>query len=128
MSRTIALPTRKWQTFGPEVSPPLYLLDERKKQEYLLPVIRGEKTNCFAQTEPDAGGDPASMRTTAVRDGDSYIINGMKRFITSGDTATFAQVMAKTDKTKGARGISAFLVDMDAPGVHGLRKERTLMD
>lgn len=129
MGRTIALPTRKWQIFGPEVSPTLYLLDERQKQEYLLPVIRGEKTDCFAQTEPDAGGDPASMRTTAVRDGDHYTINGYKRFITSADTADFAQVIALTDREKKSHGgISAFLVDMDMPGVKVVRKQRTMMD
>lgn len=126
--RTIAFPTRKWQVFGPEPSPTLFQLDDRQKRDYLLPVINGEKSECFAQTEPDAGGDPAAIRTTAVRDGDDYVINGVKRFITSGDTATFAQVMAKTDKEKGSRGISAFLVDMDAPGVTILGKAQTLMD
>jgi acyl-CoA dehydrogenase len=129
MGRTIALPTRKWQIFGPEVSPTLYQLDERQRQHYLLPVIQGEKTDCFAQTEADAGGDPATMRTTAVRDGDDYVINGSKRFITSADTASFAQVMAKTDSQKGSHGgISAFLVDMNSPGVSIVRKERTMMD
>jgi len=129
MGRTIALPTRKWQIFGPEVSPTLYELDEHQRQHYLWPVVRGEKTDCFAQTEADAGGDPAAMRTTAVRDGDDYIINGSKRFITSADTADFAQVMAKTDSQKGSHGgISAFLVDMSSPGVSIVRKERTMMD
>jgi acyl-CoA dehydrogenase len=129
MGRTIALPTRKWQIFGPEVSPTLYQLDERQRQHYLLPVIQGEKTDCFAQTEADAGGDPARMRATAVRDGDEYVINGTKRFITSADTANFAQVMAKTDSRRGSHGgISAFLVDMHSPGVSVVRKERTMMD
>ncbi|MBV7484895.1 acyl-CoA dehydrogenase family protein [Bordetella sp. BOR01] len=129
MGRTIALPTRKWQVFGPEPSPTLYLLDERQKPEYLLPVIHGQKTDCFAQTEPDAGGDPAAMRTSAIRDGDDYIINGSKRFITSGDTASFAQVIAKTDKNRGNHGgISAFLVDMNTPGIKVVRKEQTMMD
>lgn len=129
MGRTIALPTRKWQVFGPEPSPTLYLLDEKQKSEYLLPVIEGEKTDCFAQTEPDAGGDPAAMRTTAVRDGDDYIINGAKRFITSGDTASFAQLIAKTGARENShRNISAFLVDMDTPGVTVVRKELTMMD
>ncbi len=129
MGRTIAVPTRKSQIFGPEVSPTLYLLDERQKQEYLLPVIRGEKTDCFAQTEPDAGGDPASMKTTAVRDGEDYVINGYKRFITSADSADFAQVIALTEREKKSHGgISAFLVDMDSPGVRIVRKQRTMMD
>jgi acyl-CoA dehydrogenase len=129
MGRTIALPTRKWQVFGPEVSPTLYELDERQREAYLMPVVRGEKTDCFAQTESEAGGDPAAMRTTAVRDGDDYVINGSKRFITSGDSADFAQLIAKTDASKGTHGgISAFLVDMKSPGVSVLRKERTMMD
>src|SRR3990170_2048311 len=129
MGRTIALPTRRTQIFGPEPSYTLFLLDERQKQEYLLPVIRGEKKNCFAQTEPDAGGDPASMRTTAVRDGDDYVINGYKRFITAAKSADFAQVIAVTDRKKGARGgISAFLVDMNTPGLTIVRAQKTMMD
>ena len=129
MGRTIAVPTRRTQIFGPEPSYTLFLLDERQKQEYLLPVIRGEKKSCFAQTEPDAGGDPASMRTTAVRDGDDYVINGYKRFITAAKSADFGQVIAVTDRNKGARGgISAFLVDMNTPGVTVVRAQKTMMD
>jgi acyl-CoA dehydrogenase len=129
MGRTIGIPNRKTQIFGPEPSATLFLLDERQKQEYLLPVIRGEKKNCFAQTEPDAGGDPSGMRTTAVLEGDHYVINGYKRFISSANEAHFAQVIAVTDKVKGARGgISAFLVDMDTPGVKVVRREKTMMD
>jgi acyl-CoA dehydrogenase len=129
MGRTIALPTRRTQIFGPEPSFTLFMLDERQRQEYLLPVIRGEKKNCFAQTEPDAGGDPGSMRTTAVRDGDDYIINGYKRFITAAKWADFAQVIAVTDKKKGVHGgISAFLVDMKTPGVKIVRAQPTMMD
>ncbi len=129
MGRTIALPTRKPQIFGPEPSPPLFLLDERQQQDYLLPVIRGEKIECFAQTEPDAGGDPAAMRTTAVRDGDDYVINGYKRFITGAQKSDFALVVALTDKAKGSHGgISTFLVDMDTPGVKIMRIQQTMMD
>ena len=129
MARTIAVPTRATQLFGPEPSFTLFMLDERQKQEYLLPVISGEKDHCFAQTEPDAGGDPGSMRTAAVRDGDDYIINGYKRFITGAQYADFAQVIAVTDKQKGAHGgISAFLVDMDTPGVKIARAEKMMMD
>ena len=118
LGRTIALPTRNASIFGPAVSPILYFLNDAQKEQYLLPVIRGEKKACFAQTEPDAGGDPGGMRTTAVRDGDNYVINGMKRFITGADEADFAQVFAATDREKGSRGgISGFLVDMDTPGV-----------
>ncbi len=129
MGRTIALPTRQPQIFGPEVSPILYFLDDQQKEEYLYPVIRGEKKACFAQTEPDAGGDPGAMRTTAVRREDHYVINGFKRFITGAATADFAQVMAATDRAKGSHGgITAFLVDMDTPGVKIVRAQKTMMD
>jgi acyl-CoA dehydrogenase len=118
LSRSTALPSRAQFIFGPDVSPILYLLKGAMRDRYLLPVIRGEKRSCFAQTEPDAGADPGSMRTTAIRDGDHYVINGTKRFITGADIADFAQVFAKTDPTKGSKGgISAFIVDMDTPGV-----------
>src|SRR4051794_12925975 len=118
VSRTTALPARHLSLFGFPVSPILYTLAGEAREQYLMPVVRGEKTSCFAQTEADAGSDPAAMRTTAVRDGDSYVINGVKRFITGADIADFVQVFAKTDSGKGSRGgISAFIVDMDVPGV-----------
>ncbi len=129
MGRTIAIPTRGGHIFGPVVSPILYYLNEEQKKKYLLPVIRGERWGAFAQTEPDAGGDPGGMRTTAVRDGNGYMINGYKRFITSADKADFFQVMAATDRSKGSRGgISAFLVDVDTPGVELVRPQETMMD
>src|SRR5215468_8015589 len=119
VSRTTALPARNLSIFGPPVSPILYKLEGEAREKYLMPVIRGEKRACFAQTEADAGSDPAAMRTNAVRDGDHYVINGVKRFITGADEADFAQVFAVTDPEKRARGgISGFLVDMDTPGVH----------
>jgi len=118
ISRTTALPSRAVNIFGFPVSPILYTLEGRAKEEYLLPVINGTKTSCFAQTEADAGSDPAAMRTNAVRDGDDYVINGVKRFITGADEADFAQVFAVTDPQKRARGgITGFLVDMNTPGV-----------
>jgi acyl-CoA dehydrogenase len=118
VSRTTALPARYVEIFGPPVSPILYTLEGDARENYLLPVIRGEKKSCFAQTEADAGSDPAAMRTTAVRDGDGYVINGVKRFITNADEADFAQVFAVTDPEKRARGgITGFLVDMNTPGV-----------
>jgi len=129
LSRTIALPTRNASIFGPAVSPILYYLNDEQKERYLKPVIAGEKKACFAQTEPDAGGDPGGMRTTAVLDGDHYVINGTKRFITGADEADFAQVIAATDREKGSRGgISAFLVEMNTPGVTLLRPQITMMD
>lgn len=128
LGRTVALPTRNFNLFGPNVSPILYHLNEVQKKAYLEPVLRGEKRSCFAQTEPDAGGDPAGMRTTAVRRGDHYVINGAKRFITGAGEADFAQVFACTDREKGSNGgISGFLVDMSSPGVRILRQQETMM-
>ena len=118
LGRTIALPARDDGITGPTVRHILFQLKGEMREKYLLPTLRGEKKACFAQTEPDAGSDPASMRTTAVRDGDHYVINGVKRFITSAGKADFMQLMAATDRAKGARGgISCFIVDMKTPGV-----------
>ena len=124
IARTIAIPARNASIFGPRVSPILYTLSEAQKEKFLYPVIRGEKTSCFCQTEPDAGGDPGGMRTTAVRDGDHYLINGHKRFITGAGKADFAQVVTATDRAKGSRGgLTVFLVDMDTPGITKLRQQ-----
>jgi acyl-CoA dehydrogenase len=129
MARTIAIPTRGGHIFGPPVSPILYSMNDEQKDRYLWPVLRGERVPCFAQTEPDAGGDPGGMRTTAVKDGNGYVINGYKRFITGADKADFAQVQAATDRSKGSRGgISTFLVDMDTPGIELVRQQETMMD
>ncbi len=128
LGRTIALPSRGETITGPNVRAILYQLQGELKEKYLLPVLRGEKRACFAQTEPDAGSDPGSMRTTAVRDGEFYVINGVKRFISHADKADFAQVMAATDRAKGSRGgISCFLVDMDTPGVKISTRYETMM-
>jgi acyl-CoA dehydrogenase len=129
LGRTIALPSRGVEVFGPNVSPILYHLNDEQKKKYLLPTIRGELDWCLAQTEPDAGGDPGSMRTVAVREGDHYLINGMKRFITGAEEADFAQLIAATDRSKGSHGgISAFIVDMKAPGVKLLRAQELVID
>jgi acyl-CoA dehydrogenase len=128
ISRTTAVPARDHSVFGPVPGPILLSLTGIQKQRYLDPVLAGEKITCFAQTEPDAGADPASMRTRAERNGSDYVINGVKRFITHADKADFAQLMAVTDPTKGARGgISCFLVDMDMPGVRISAKHQTMM-
>jgi acyl-CoA dehydrogenase len=127
ISRTTAVPARDHSLFGPVPGPILLSLTGAQKQRYLDPVLAGEKTACFAQTEPDAGADPASMRTRAERKGSDYVINGVKRFITDADKADFAQLMAVTDPAKGARGISCFLVDMDTPGVRISAKHQTMM-
>src|SRR3954451_1684300 len=118
LSRTIALPARGEGITGPSVRHILYQLTGDLKEKYLMPVLRGEKKAAFAQTEPDAGSDPGGMRTTAVRDGDHYVINGVKRFITGAGHADFMQLMVATDRAKGPRGrISCFIVDMDPPGL-----------
>jgi acyl-CoA dehydrogenase len=118
MARTVAIPPRGPGIFGPSVMNILLTLPDAQKEKYLLPVLRGEKSTAFAQTEPDAGSDPAHMRTRAVRQGDHYVINGYKRFIQHAGEADFLQLVAVTDPEKGARGgLSVFLVDMDTPGV-----------
>jgi acyl-CoA dehydrogenase len=129
LSRSIALPARGMGGIvGPSVRAILYSLKGDMKEKYLLPALRGEKTACFAQTEPDAGSDPGGMRTVAVRDGDHYIINGVKRFISHAGDADFMQLMAATDRTKGSHGgISCFIVDMDTPGVKLTAQYSTMM-
>ncbi len=128
LSRSIAMPSRGASLFGPRVSPILYYLNDEQKDRYLYPTIRGEMTNCFAQTEPEAGGDPGGIRTTAVRDGDHYVINGHKRFITGAGNADFMQVVAATDRAKGSRGgLTVFLVDKGTPGVTLLRQQELMV-
>ena len=118
LARTTALPPRGPGIFGPDVRSILLSLNPEQKERYLHPVLRGEKNTCFAQTEPDAGSDPGGMRTTAVRQGDHYVINGSKRFILHARHADFIQLVAATDREKGSRGgLSVFLVDMNTPGV-----------
>jgi acyl-CoA dehydrogenase len=118
LARTIALPPRGPGIFGPEVRSILLSLNPEQMDRYLHPVLRGEKATAFAQTEPDAGSDPGGMRTTAVRQGDRYVINGYKRFISHAKGADFLQLVAATDQKKGSRGgLTVFLVDMDTPGV-----------
>src|SRR5438552_13130506 len=128
LSRTIALPARGEGITGPSVRAILDTLTGEMREKYLLPVLRGEKRVCFAQTEPDAGSDPGGMRTTAVRDGDHYVINGTKRFISGANKASFMQLMVATDRSKGSHGgISCFLVDMDTPGVKLGTSYQTMM-
>src|SRR4051794_21813732 len=90
---------------------------EEQKQRYLVPSIRGEKISCLGITEPDAGSDVAGIRTRAVRDGDEWVINGSKTYITNGHRADFIVLVTKTDPEAGYDGFSLFIVDMDLPGV-----------
>ncbi|WP_304451219.1 acyl-CoA dehydrogenase family protein [Nocardiopsis sp. YSL2] len=100
--------------FGGEADNILYYANEEQKERYLLPTIAGERRSCFAITEPGAGSDAKAIRTRAVRDGDEWVINGEKTFITSGEEADFAMVFAVTDQDKGANGgVTCFLVDRD---------------
>ena len=88
-----------------------------QKEKYLTPVVRGEKKMVFALTEPGAGSDSGSITTTAVADGDYYILNGRKCFITMAPFADYAVVFAKTTPNIGTKGVTAFIVDMKAEGV-----------
>jgi alkylation response protein AidB-like acyl-CoA dehydrogenase len=99
--------------FGGEADNILYHANEEQRKEYLLPTISGARHSCFAITEPGAGSDAANIRLSAVRDGDEWILNGEKTFITGGNEADFAIVVAVTDRELGPRrgGTTAFLVD-----------------
>ncbi|WP_101772202.1 acyl-CoA dehydrogenase family protein [Peptostreptococcus faecalis] len=88
-----------------------------QKEKYLRPMVTGEKMFCFALTEPGAGSDAASILTTAVEDGDDYIINGRKTFITGAPVSDYIILFAKTSPEKGTKGISTFVVDAKAEGV-----------
>ncbi len=90
--------------------------NEDQRLKYLRKLTNGDAIAAWALTEPNAGSDASSIQTTAVLEGDEWVINGNKQFITSGDLAWVTTVMAKTDKDKGARGISAFIVEKDTPG------------
>ena len=90
---------------------------EEQKEQYLKPLAAGEVIGAFALTEPTAGSDPVSQETTAERDGDHYVINGTKRFITSGQNSKTVIVTAKTDGSQKHKGISAFIVEKDTPGL-----------
>lgn len=100
---------------------------EEQKQKYLVPVAKGEKFIAFALTEPNAGSDSGSLCTSAVRDGDSFILNGRKTFISGAPFADWSIVFARTDPgRRGARGISMFMVDMTLPGVSCGKNEQKM--
>ena len=104
------------QTFGTDA----------QREKYLKPMARGEWIGCFCLTEPDAGSDAASIRTRAVLDGDAYVLNGAKQFITSGKTARIAIVFAVTDPAAGKNGLSAFIVPTETEGFNVERVEDKL--
>ena len=101
--------------FGGEADNILYLCNEEQKREYLIPTIEGARISCFAITEPGAGSDAAAIKMSARQDGDDWVLNGEKTFITNGNDADFAIVVAVTDRDKGTRGggTTAFLVDRE---------------
>lgn len=101
-------------SFGGSADNILYYCNEQQKENYLLPVINGEKKSCFALTEPTAGSDAANITMRAVKDGSDWILNGEKVFITNGNEADFAMVFAITDSEKGPQGgVTCFLVDRE---------------
>ncbi|MFX1735696.1 acyl-CoA dehydrogenase family protein [Paraburkholderia sp. A1RI_3L] len=100
--------------------------NDDQKRDWLTPLARGDMLGAFCLTEPQAGSDASALRTTATRDGDSYVVNGVKQFITSGKNGQVAIVMAVTDKSAGKRGISAFIVPTDTPGYVVARLEDKL--
>jgi acyl-CoA dehydrogenase len=119
------------KTITPYVLPPdspnlrmlMVTVNDQQRAEYLAPYVRGETISAIGISEPGAGADPASMTTRAVKDGDSWVINGRKIWISKAAEADFTILMAVTDKSQGARGgISAFLVDKGTPGFNVLRR------
>jgi acyl-CoA dehydrogenase len=104
--------------FGGSADNILYYANEEQKKKYLIPTINGEKKSCFAMTEPSAGSDTRNIQMTAVKDGNEWVLNGEKTFITGGNEADFVMVIAITDKerhkaTLGREGVTCFIVDRD---------------
>jgi len=106
---------------------PIYLFGtEAQKQKYLPPLVSGEKVGAFGLTEPNAGSDAGATRTRAVRDGDEWVINGEKIFITNGSLADVLVVTAKTNPDQGTRGISSFIIEKGTPGFQVGRDEKKM--
>lgn len=99
---------------------------EEQKQKYLIDLASGKKLGAFALSEPEAGSDATNQRTTARRDGNHYVLNGTKNFITNGANADIVLVMAATDRSKGAKGVSTFIVEKGASGFSVAKKEKKL--
>jgi len=106
--------------------PILLFGNEHQKQKYLPDIASGKKLAAFGLTEPEAGSDAGSIKTTAKLDGDHYILNGTKCFITNGGEAEIYSIIAMTDKTKGSRGASAFIVEKGTPGFTFGKKEKKM--
>lgn len=98
---------------------------DEQKERFLRPLASGQKLGCFCLSEPEAGSDATQQRTEAVKDGDYYILNGIKNWITNGKMSDVYFVMAATDKEKGYKGISTFLIDKDTPGLEtGVKEDK----
>jgi hypothetical protein len=110
----------------PVCSIAMSVANDAQKEEWLTPLARGDMLGAFCLTEPHVGSDASALRTTATRDGDHYVLNGVKQFITSGKHADVAIVMAVTDKAAGKKGISAFWVPTNTPGYIVARLEEKL--
>ena len=104
--------------FGGYVEPALYLCNDKQKEKYFHPIIRGEKKSCYAFTEPGTGSDLARVQTRAVKKGDRWVINGSKTFISHVERADFIMLFASTGPGKGSKGLTCFLVDKNAPGLN----------
>jgi alkylation response protein AidB-like acyl-CoA dehydrogenase len=100
--------------------------NEAQKQGYLVPLAQGTQIGAWGLTEPGAGSDAAATRTTAVRDGDAWVLNGSKTFITHGSVGDVMVAMAVTDRSRGPKGISAFIIERGTPGMTAGRKEDKL--
>lgn len=107
-------------------SPILIAGTEEQKQKYCLPLAAGEKLCAFALTEPGAGSDASAMSTVAELRGDTYVLNGLKHFISNATVADIFCIFAMTDRSKGTRGITAFIVEKDFPGFHIGRIEKKM--
>lgn len=108
---------------------PLFLeMTEEQKERWLHPMIRGEETSAFCLTEPQAGSDVANIQATAERDGNGYVLDGTKQYITNGPYADHYQVFAKTDPDEGLGGISCFMVERDNPGLQVGDAQNTIVN
>ncbi|MDL1972660.1 MAG: acyl-CoA dehydrogenase family protein [Deltaproteobacteria bacterium] len=106
--------------------PILLFGDEEQKKKYLSEIAKGKKMAAFALSESQAGSDAGAIQTTAAKDGNNYVINGIKQWITGGGEADIYVVIAITDKKKGTRGVSAFIVEKEDPGILFGKKERKM--
>jgi acyl-CoA dehydrogenase len=114
--------------FGGSAEPVLYACEGDQRDEYLYPCFRGEKRSCYGFSEPGAGSDFGGIQTTARREGEHFVLNGQKKFIGMVDRAEFVILFASTDPSRGARGITCFLVDIDSEGFNVVRPLPTMGD